>query len=128
MTDGHFALPFTPEDLQLRSVEDVALQLRVSRAFVRLCIACGCPTRGARLSAAELLHWLFENYQVLRAHCGLLPMVEIDGVDAEAGRRLRMGNAVLTLLEFGASRVTNVVEKIQLLEVRDLVEQALDCA
>jgi hypothetical protein len=128
MTDAHFALPFAPEDLQPLSVEDAALQLRVSRAFVRLCIACGCPTRGDRLSAAELLHWLFGHYEGLRERCGFPAMVPVDGVEGEAGLRLRMGNAVLTLLEFGASRATTVDEKVQLLEIAEIVAQALDRA
>ena len=102
--DASFALPFAPEDLRLLSLNALSVHLRASRAFVRLCLACGCPTRGGRLSAAELLHWLFGNYPKVRKAAGLAAFRSVD-LTPRAGRvRLRMANAVITLTEFNISR------------------------
>ncbi|HEX8309819.1 MAG TPA: hypothetical protein VF614_00785 [Chthoniobacteraceae bacterium] len=126
MTNNSFALPFADRDLQLFPPEDVALQLRVSRAFVRLCLSAGCPTRGHRLSAAELLHWLFENYDKVRLLCGFRGFASVSGVKPVAKVRLKMANAVLTLLEFSASRSSNLDEKQQIECVAALVGIAAD--
>jgi hypothetical protein len=112
--------------LELLTVEALSEQLRVSRAFVRVCLACGCPTRRGRLSAAELLEWLFQNFATVRAASGLCALPELDGVDAAAYHRLRLGHAVITLLEFGETRATEPDAKRELHRVRLEVEQALN--
>ncbi len=93
---------------------------------MRLCLDSGCPTRSGRLSAAELLHWLFGNYPAVRATAGLAPFASTEGVGGAAEMRLRMGNAVLTLFEFGASRATILEEKQQLQVVFAFVNTILD--
>ena len=128
MTDTNSPLPFQRADLELLTIEALSEQLRVSRAFVRVCIACGCPTRRGRLSAAELLEWLFQNFAAVRAASGLRALPELDGVEAAVCHRLRLGDAVITLLEFGESRATEADAKRELRRVRLEVEQALDRA
>jgi len=126
VTDTNSPLPFERADLELLTTEDLSAQLRVSRAFVRVCLECGCPSRRGRLSAAELLEWLFANFAAVRATCGLPVLPDFDGVDAAAARRLQLGHAVITLLEFGESRATELKAERELRRVRLGVEQALD--
>ena len=128
VTDTNSPLPFERADLELLTAEGVSAQLRVSRAFVRVCLDCGCPTRRGRLSAAELLEWLFLNFEAVRAACGLRVLPGCEGVAKGAARRLRMGNAVITVLEFGESRATEREAKRELRRVRSEVEQSLDRA
>jgi hypothetical protein len=124
--DTDFQLPFHENDLRLLSVEKVAVQLRASRAFIRLCVECGCPTYRGRISAAKLLQWLFEHYESVRYLSGMDPLAEVDGIASEAARVLKMGNAVITLLEFGASRASDSEEKWQLQETKRGVLRSLD--
>ena len=127
MLDATAPLPFHSEDLQLLPLEAVAAQLRTSCAFVRLCLAAGCGTRaGGLLSAAELLHWLFDHSAEVRALAGLAPLPAVEDVSPGAAARLRMANALFTLFEFGASRASGLVEKQQLLGVCEQLDRALD--
>ena len=73
-----------------------------------------------------LLEWLFENHETLRAAAGLSPLAPIEGVGTETHARLRMGNAVLTLLEFGESRSSRPGEKRHLRNVQRGIERVLD--
>jgi hypothetical protein len=127
MRDAIPPLPFEADDLRLLPVERVAAQLRTSHAFVRLCVAAGCPTRkGGLLSAAELLHWLFRYYRKVRALAGLAPIVAIGKVTPEAAVRLHMANGLFTLFEFGGSRATDARAKQQFAAVWAEVDRALD--
>lgn len=129
MLDITAPLPFHADDLQLLPLEAVAAQLRTSCAFVRLCLEAGCGTRaGGLLSAAELLHWLFAHYAEVRARAGLTPLAPVEDVSTDAEVRLRMANAVFTLLEFGVSRSSGLDEKQQLLAVCAELDRALDRA
>ena len=128
VNETNFPLQFHQGDLELRSVEAVSAQLRVSRAFVRLCVAGGCPTQGGKLSSAELLTWLFEHSNLARQICGFVALGEVEGLEPEAAKRLKMGNALLTILEFGETRATRPEEKAALHKVRRAVERALDRA
>ena len=128
VNDTNFPLQFHQGDLELRSVEAVSAQLRISCAFVRLCVAGGCPTQNGKLSSAELLKWLFDNYNIARKLCGFVPLAEVDGTAPDAAKRLKMGNALLTILEFGETRSTRQEEKSALQKVRRTVERALDRA
>lgn len=126
MQDASFALPFHADDLRPLPVDDVSVQLRVSRAFVQLCVDAGCSTRANLLSAAELLHWLFENYPAVRLLAGLTPLESVDGVSAEARIRLKMANGLFTLLEFGASRASDSEQKRQIRKAHLEIERALE--
>jgi hypothetical protein len=127
MLDATTPLPFHSGDLQLLPIEAVGAQLRTSQAFVRLCLAAGCGTRaGGLLSAAELLQWLFGHYAEVRALAGLEPLLPVEDVSADAAVRLHMANALFTLLEFGASRVSSLSQKQQLLTVCAHLDRALD--
>jgi hypothetical protein len=128
VTDSNTPLPFRRADLELLQVDDLSQQLCVSRAFVRLCISAGCPTRRGRLSSAELLHWLFENFEKVREHAGLCCLPGVDGLNPDVAHRLRMGLAVITLLEFGESRASSVQQKRELRRARLGIERALDGA
>lgn len=127
MLDATAPLPFHADDLHLLPAEAVAAQLRTSCAFVRLCLAAGCGTRaGGLLSAAELLHWLFQHYGKVRALAGLAPLPPVEDVSASAAARLRMANALFTLFEFGASRASIVDAKQQLLAICAKLDRVLD--
>ena len=107
-------LAYHQTDLELLSIEAVSDQLRVSRAFVRLCVDSGCPTRKEKLSAAELLQWLFIHYARVRERAGFSELLEVDGLPAESAERVRMANALFTLLEYGESRASDPDVKRQL--------------
>ncbi len=122
MTDAFFALPFSNDDLQLLTVDDVSVHLGTSRAFVRLCIAAGCLTRGERLSAAELLHWLFEHYEEVRQLAGFARLHPIAALEEPARKRCKMANAVITLTQFNASRSSMLCTKRHF---RDIIQMML---
>ena len=126
VNDTNFPLPFHHKDLHLLSVEQVGRQLRASRAFIRLCLELGCPTRKGKLSAAGVLQWLFENYEIVRYLSGLEPLASVEGTPDEVSGRLKMGNAVITLFEFGELRASDPEEKWQLRQARRNVERMLD--
>jgi hypothetical protein len=128
MFESTSPIPFERDDLELLTVEAVSLQLRVSRAFVRLCLSAGCPMRGSRLSAAELLHWLFEHYGEVRALAGFKPFAEVAGVAPDVELRLKMANALFTLLDFSESRATDPEAKREVRRVRDVVEKSIERA
>ena len=120
------AIPFEEDDLKLLAPRAVADRLRVSHSFVQLCIDVGCPTRRHLLSAAELVHWLFENYERVRETAGLKPIGSVEGVTPGAAARLKMANAVITLVEYGQSRASSAEQKSELEEVKRTVEWALE--
>jgi hypothetical protein len=126
MQEAPFILPFHADDLRLLPLDEVSVQLRVSRAFVQLCIDAGCRTRANLLSAAELLHWLFENYARVRELAGFPEFASVDGISAEARTRLKMANALFTLLEYGASRASDFQQKRQLRIIRAQIERGLE--
>lgn len=128
MFDSTSPIPFERDDLELLTLEEVSQQLRTSVAFVRLCLAAGCPTRRGRLSAAELLHWLFDNYPSVRSLCGLKPLAETLGVPPEAQLRLNMANALFTLLDYSESRATDLRVKIEIRKVWHVVERSIERA
>ena len=125
MRDTPFALPFHDDDLRLLSIEDVSQQLRVSRAFVRLCLEAGCPTRNGLLSAAEVLHRLFEHYADVREIAGLAPFAPLDRSSKTPVARMKMANALFTLVEFGESRSPSLAQKRQFRAVRRTIERAI---
>src|SRR5215203_2380594 len=97
-------LRYREEDLRLVSLAELSVRARISLAFVRLCIDCGCATEEGLLSQAMLLDWLFDHYADVRHASGLAPFAAIEGVSDELQPKLRMANAILTILEFGESR------------------------
>jgi hypothetical protein len=119
-------LRYRDEDCDLYDVEELSRRAQVSRSFIRLCIDLGCPTAGPKLSQSMLLEWLFLHYEKVRAAAGLKPMASIEGVCDDALLRLMMGNAMITLLEYGEIRASHVREKEQLRQVRQLVEHTLE--
>jgi hypothetical protein len=128
VSDTNFPLPFHRKDLQLLTVEQVSAQLRASRAFIRMCVDAGCATRKGKLSAASVLRWLFEHYNQVRELAGFPTLASVEGIAAEVAARLKMGNAVITLLEFSESRASDPEEKWQLRVIRRGVERSLDRA
>jgi len=128
MSDSNFPIPFGREDLEPLTVEAVSIQLHASRAFVRLCLNAGCRTRRERLSVAELLHWLFEHYGEVRALAGLKPFADVTGVAPETELRLRMANALFTLLEFNESRASDTETRHEIRKVWRLVEKSVEKA
>lgn len=119
-------LRFRDEDRALLDVDQLSLHARVSRAFIRLCIEQGCPTQEGRLSQAMLLEWLFEHYEAVRVRAGLAAMAPVDGVAPDMLAKLKMGNSLLTLLEFSETRATSPDEKRRIQNVYRMVSFALD--
>jgi hypothetical protein len=121
-------LRYREEDLRLVSLSELSVRARISQAFVRLCIDCGCATGQGLLSQAMLLDWLFDHYADVRHASGLVPFAPVEGVSDELQPKLRMANAILTILEFGESRASNPEEKQQLRWIRRTIDAALDRA
>jgi len=128
VNDTNFPLQFQQGDLELLSVEAISIQLRVSCAFIRLCVEGGCEMQDGKLSSAGLLTWLFDHYNLARRLSGFVPLADVDGTAPGVERKLKMGNALITLLEFGETRATRRDEKIALRKVRRTVERALNGA
>ena len=108
------------------SVDQLSGYARVSRAFIRLCMDAGCPTQESRLSQKMLLEWLFENYSRVRRRAGLKPMAPVSGVTGATLSKLKMGNAILTILEYSELRSSKLDEKKRIQNVRSMVAIALD--
>jgi hypothetical protein len=121
-------LRYREEDLRLVSLSELSVRARISQAFVRLCVSCGCATEQGLLSQARLLDWLFDNYADVRHASGLVPFASVEGVSDELQPKLRMANAILTILEFGESRSSNPEEKQQLQWIRRTIDASLDRA
>ena len=119
-------LRFRDEDRELFPVPELSRRARVSQAFVRHCIDLGCPAREQRLSQEILLNWLVNNYPRVREGAGLPELVSIDGVTGRALSRLRLANAVSTLLDYSESRSSSTEEKAQINGMRVMVERALE--
>lgn len=126
MRRHRYSPTFRPKDRQLFNVEGVSRELSVSRAFVRLCLASGCPAPLGLLSPAGLLEWLFDNYDRVRMAAGFKAFAPLDGIGAVAAERLRMANALFTVFEFSASRATSPEEKRELRAVHRRLEVVLE--
>lgn len=109
-----YPLRFNNYDFIPMPVDDLARRLRVSHGFIHLCQTLGCPATSGEVSAAALLTWLFEKYPEVRALAGLKPLVEVEDFTPEVTARLRMSNALLTLLEYTRTRATDWKQKRQL--------------
>lgn len=119
-------LRFHEEDCAYRSVEDLSVHGRISQGFIRLCLAAGCPAQSEKVSLAGLLEWLFGNYTAVRELAGLGAVPSLAGVEGTNLGKLRMGNAMLTLLEYSELRASKVEDKEQIAEIRRCIELALD--
>lgn len=120
------SLRYRDEDRALMQIEALSVYARVSQAFIRLSISLGCPTDDARLSQVMLLEWLFQNYEAVRTHAGLPELAPVDGVPEATLMKLKMGNALITLLEFAESRSSQPCEKLRIRQIRAVVETALN--
>ena len=121
-------LRYRDEDLRFVSLPELSVRARISLAFIRLCIECGCATEQGLLSQATLLDWLFDHYPEVRHASGLSALAPVDGVDGDLQPKLRMANAILTILEFSESRSSQPEEKQQLRWIRTTIEASLDRA
>jgi hypothetical protein len=121
-------LEFGDDDLQLLEVEPLSEQMRVSRAFVRLCLDAGCPTRHGKASAAEVINWLFEHYAEVRSLAGLTAIIAVENLPDAVTRRLKMANALFTILEFSEMRSSDLEQKRSLRDLARSVEHALERA
>lgn len=119
-------LRFRDEDRELFPIPELSRRARVSQGFVRHCIDLGCPAPEQRLSQEILLNWLVMNYTRVRAGAGLPELASIEGVTGRALSRLRLANAVVTLLDYSESRSSAPDEKQQIKGMRVMVERALE--
>jgi hypothetical protein len=124
-----YPLCFTPQDRTIRPLDELAKHMRVSRAFLQLCVIAGCPLDDGGLSPGNLFVWLFERYEDVRAIAGLQPLAGFENLSQPVTSRLRMANALLTLLEFARMRATDWRQKrhlrLALEKVSLLCDQAL---
>jgi len=118
-------IQFGPEDFIPLPVEQLCHHARVSRAFVKVCLASGCPLEDGRLSHAQLIEWLRKNYGHVREMVGLAPLAPIDGVDADALNALGLANSLVTLLEFSISRSSDAAQRRELRRVLRYVERSV---
>jgi hypothetical protein len=121
-----YPLRFSPSDLVVRPLEELAKEMRVSRAFLRLCVVAGCPVSEGGASAGQVLIWLFEHYADFRAIAGLKPLAPVEDLPVAAMAHLRMSNALITLLEFGRTRATRWRQKRQLRLALEHVDRLAD--
>ena len=121
-------LRYREEDRHLLSISELSQRARISQSFIHLCLANGCPTTDGLLSQAGLLDWLFEHYTVVRAAAGFSDMASLDGLPDDLQSKMRMANAILTLLEYSESRTSSLSEKRQLAWIRKTIEASLDRA
>lgn len=118
-------LRYHEEDRELRDIEGLSVHARISQGFIRICVAAGCTTEDGRLSLAMLLEWLFENYVAVRELAGLRALPETDGVGGGSLLKLKLGYAMITLLEYAESRSTRPEEKEHLAGTRRCIERTL---
>ncbi|MES2572019.1 MAG: hypothetical protein V4710_18435 [Verrucomicrobiota bacterium] len=114
-----------PDDDKPFSIEALSHYARVSRAMLRLCLACGCPAPNGRLSQNALIEWLSHNYPVVRAVAGLEPLASLEGIRGSIRETLQLSNTMLTLLEFAESRSSNLSEKTNLRDLAALIKRAV---
>ncbi len=119
-------LHFRDEDRELFPIPELSRRARVSQAFVRHCIDLGCPAPEHRLSQEILLNWLVIHYPLVRERAGLPELASIDGVAGPSLSRLKLANAVVTLLDYSASRSSDCEEKKQIHVMRSFLERALE--
>jgi hypothetical protein len=125
MQDSVSLLRYHKEDREPRDIAGLSQHARVSEGFIRLCLSAGCPTENGQLSLATLLEWLFENYTAVRALAGLRELPSVDGVFGGGLLKLRLGYAMMTLLEYAESRSTRLTEKRHLAGTRRCIERTL---
>ena len=123
-----YPLEFSQQDKAVKRLEDLANQMRVSRSFLRICLDAGCPLAASAMSAERVLLWLFDHYEQVRALAGLRVLVPVDELPPAIAARLRMANALVTLLEHARTRATNWKQKRQLRQALEQVDRLADRA
>lgn len=121
-----YAPRFGARDLEPLAPEALAARMRVSRGFIRLCLDAGCRQDPGSVSAADLLQWLFRHYEKVRALAGLRAFAPVEDLEPATIERLRMANAVITLLEYTRTRATDWRKKRMLREAIEQVDRAAD--
>lgn len=123
-----YPLHFTPNDFTVRPLDDLAKQMRVSRAFLELCVVAGCPLIQGELGPGQLLAWLFNHYEDVRSVAGLKPLAAVEDLPPQVTAKLRKANALVTLLEFARMRATDWRQKRQLRHALERVSLLCDHA
>lgn len=100
--------------------------MRVSPAFIRLCLVAGCPNDRGMTCAVDLLRWLCGHYDQVRAIAGLRTLASVEGLDPAVTKRLRMANALTTLLEYARTRATDWRKKRELRKALEQVDRLAD--
>lgn len=126
ITELRYPLCFNAHDQLALPIPELAAQLHVSRSFVRLCIAVGCPHEKEAISSAGLLLWLFSRYEEVRAVAGLTPLALVEDLPNEVTARLRMANALTTLLEYARTRASDWQQKRRLRMAMEQVNRLAD--
>ncbi len=103
----HYPPEFSGDDLRALDTNELAIRLAVSRAFIQLCLAAGCPTTKEKLSVADLLRWLFDHYEKVRAVAGLRALVPLGDLEPSTLSRVRTVNGLATALEYARSRASH---------------------
>jgi hypothetical protein len=119
---------FSNDELQPLAPELLAGQMCVSRGFIQLCFDTGCPNGGHATSAANLLNWLSDHYEDVRALAGLRVLAPIADLQSSTVKWLRMANALTTLLEYGRTRATDWRQKRHFRAVLEQLDRMADRA
>jgi hypothetical protein len=119
---------FSEHDYRPLTPNALAMQMRLSRGFIQLCFDAGCPRdrRNDSISGVGLLHWLFDYYEEVRALAGMRPLAPVSGLKPHTLERLRMANAITTLLEYARTRATDWRQKRQLRQALEEVDRLAD--
>ena len=111
------------EDEVLMGPEAFADRFGISRAFVHLVLANGCPHANEGTCRKSFFEWLDENTDYVRCLGGLLPLAPIPEDNATSTRRQKRKRAFLTTLEFTESRACLATTRNAAREVsRELLE------
>lgn len=121
-----YPIRFSIEDVFPLTPQALAAQMRVSRGFIRLSLDAGCPSDHGALSATDLLRWLFDHYEDVRALAGLRALASVGGLEPATVATLRMSNAITTLLEYARTRATDWRKKRQLRLALEQVDRLAD--
>ena len=98
-------------------VEDVALIVGLPRAFVRLAIDCGCPSKDGLLSQIALFGWLVRHCHRFRAAAALPALPPSNSTDAAQLHQAAFRDMLQTIVDYRESRCSDPATKRALREL-----------
>lgn len=110
----------------LLPLDAFAKNASLSIAFVRLLVACGCPTTDGKLCLQHYVDWLPENYHLVRQAAGLAPLPPPVAITKEAEARLKVHGYLRTVMDFTASRISDPEMKAAYAQLASEMDLRLD--